>query len=279
MLIKWLQNIEVNSFVKIQNTNWQKVWAGEDSVLEFIVQTLSVWLSSWFLEWVQLFVLMGIWTWKTYPVCYTEPTLIDKRSLMHPKEYLLLPEKVFQFLIKLCLGEAAAYDNMMISIRADTVMFHRSITLFTWETLIFKNTAHLYVQVNDKLFIVIQWVLTEPFLINKVGQYKLSSRERRITVFSPALIPPFNKFLWLGVASGIKFCPSCDTRKAHLGCGMLYDLGECDDIFWSLPGSEILRKYTLCLVSLDQIFFPLLGELRSMTTKCFSLPFAPVHDL
>lgn len=50
---------------------------------------------------------------------------------MHLKEYLLLPEKVFQLLIKLCLGETAAYDNMMIFIRADTVIFNQSITLFT----------------------------------------------------------------------------------------------------------------------------------------------------
>lgn len=71
-----------------------------------------------------------------YPVWYLEPTLIDKRSLMHLKEYLLLPEKVFQLLIKLCLDETAAYDNMMIFIRADTVVFNQSITLFTWEMLL-----------------------------------------------------------------------------------------------------------------------------------------------
>lgn len=83
-----------------------------------------------------------------YPVCYPEPTLIDKRSLMHLKEWLLLPEKVFQLLIKLCLGETAAYDNMMIFIRVDTVIYNHSITLFTWEMLLLETTAHLYVQFN-----------------------------------------------------------------------------------------------------------------------------------
>lgn len=76
----------------------------------------------------------------------------------------------------------------------------------------------------------------------------------------------------VGVALGIRFCPSCDMRKEHLSCGMLYDLCEYAAIFGSLPGSKILRKHTLCLISLDQSFVPLLGELRSMTTKCFSHP-------
>lgn len=62
--------------------------------------------------------------------------------------------------------------------------------------------------------------------MNKVGQYKLSSRERRITVFSPPLIPPFNKFLW--------------TRESYLWYKILTQLWHEErackwwDALWSL---------------------------------------------
>lgn len=67
---------------------------------------------------------------------------------MRLKECLLLPEKVLGLLIKLCLGETAAYDNMMIFIRVDMMIYNHSITLFTWEMLLLRTTAHLYVQFN-----------------------------------------------------------------------------------------------------------------------------------
>lgn len=44
---------------------------------------------------------------------------------MHLQECLLLPEKVFKLLIKLCLGETAAYGNIMIFIRGDRVIYNR----------------------------------------------------------------------------------------------------------------------------------------------------------
>lgn len=71
----------------------------------------------------------------------------------------------------------------------------------------------------------------------------------------------------LGGASGIRFCHSCDTRKQHWNGVMLYDLCEYDTIFWTVPGSVSLTMHILCLVSLDQSFAPLLGELRGNTTK------------
>lgn len=125
---KYLQSIGVNSsFVKGQNLNWRKVWAGGAAVLEFMpdINILSQVYSGDFqadfcgeynyLCWwgsepgkPHLKAQMVVYGCCLHPVYYTESILIDKGRL---NECLLLPERVFQVLIKLGLGETAACDN------------------------------------------------------------------------------------------------------------------------------------------------------------------------
>lgn len=72
----------------------------------------------------------------------------------------------------------------------------------------------------------------------------------------------------LGGACSVKFCHSCDMRKQQWNDVMLC---EYDTIFWGLLWSVSWRVHIFCLVSLDQSFFPLLGELgRNITKKSSS---------
>lgn len=160
------------SFVKIQNRNWQKVRAGGAAILEFLSQTYFVRCIQLTFElisvvsimiyadedltWKTSFKSTGGWLW----LLSVSSVIYWTNSNWQEKPYA--PERVFAVarkslpaLEKLCLGETAAYDNMLIFIRADTVIYNHSITLFTWKIFLFKNTTHLCVQFNDELFIVI----------------------------------------------------------------------------------------------------------------------------
>lgn len=112
--------------------------------------------------------------------------------------------------------------------------------------------------------------------MGKEAECEMSSRQGKMTVFSFPLIPPFNDFPWttgIGRYFWPQFCHSCDTTKQHWDNLMLYDVCEHDAVFSSLPQYVSLGMYMLCLVSLDQSFVPLLGELRRNTTKKVSRNF------
>lgn len=132
LLIKTTDKVFASSlfFGKGQNLNWWKVWAGGAGVPKFVPDInifspvcsadfqADFWGEYIYLCWrgsesgkPHLKAQMVVYGSCLHPVYYTESTLIDKRRLMHLNDCLLLPERVFQLLIKLCLGETAAQDN------------------------------------------------------------------------------------------------------------------------------------------------------------------------
>lgn len=116
------------------------------------------WFSSWFLQWVQLFFLMKIWTsFKSTDGClwllFVSSVLSWTNSHWQEKpdaleRVIAVARKSLPTLDKIMLRWNCCYDNMMIFIRVDTVIYNHSITLFTWEMLLLETTAHLYVQFN-----------------------------------------------------------------------------------------------------------------------------------